>query len=257
MEQAVVIEDIDRIRILRLNRPESLNALNQAVVAGLHDALSDAEHDSRVAVCVITGEGRAFCAGQDMNEMNETSSSPTQFPSLLKTLTNFSKPLLAAVNGIGVGFGMTMLAHCDLVLMAESAKLRTPFPQLGLAPEAASSYTFPARLGWQNAAYVLMSGRWFSASECQEMGLVWRVVDGAVLVDETLKVATELAMNPIPSLVATKKLMIGAGRAEQAWAAHNREMEAYATLMGSPANSEAVAAFLEKRAPDFSKIPGL
>lgn len=257
MGQAVVIADLHRIRILRINRPESLNALNQAVVVELHSALADAEQDDSVAVCVITGVGRAFCAGQDMNEMQETSSSPSKFPLLLKTLANFSKPLIAAVNGIGVGFGMTILAHCDLVLMAKSAKLRTPFPQLGLAPEAASSYTFPTRMGWQNAAYVLMSGRWFSASECHEMGLVWRVVDDVVLLDETREVAGELALNPIPSLIATKQLMTSAGRAEQAWAAHNREMAAYETLMGSPANSEAVAAFLQKRAPDFSKIPGL
>lgn len=260
MLKAVITEDLGRIRVLRINRPEALNAMNQAVFIGLRDALQDAQGNDSVAVCVITGTGRAFCAGQDMNEMlmmGQTGSMESQFPSMLKVLTNFSKPLLAAVNGIGVGIGMTMLAHCDMVLMADSAKLRTPFPQLGLAPEAASSYTFASRMGWQNAAYVLMSGRWFSADECREMGLVWRIVAADALLDETLALAGELAANPIPSLIATKQLMMDAGRPEQAWAAHSREMEAYVSLMGAPANREAVAAFMEKRAADFSKIPGL
>ncbi|MGR8947078.1 MAG: enoyl-CoA hydratase/isomerase family protein [Gammaproteobacteria bacterium] len=260
MQQAVLTEDQDRVRVVCLNRPESLNAMNQAVMIGLRDALRSAEDDNGVAVCIITGEGRAFCAGQDMAEMQtigKDESFESQFPTMLKTLTNFSKPLLAAVNGIGVGIGMTMLAHCDLVMMAKSAKLRTPFPQLGLAPEAASSYTFPNRMGWQNAAYTLMSGRWFNADECLEMGLVWRLFDEDCLFDEVLKIAQELAQNPIPSLVATKQLMLDAGRSQQAWAAHQREVNAYASLMGSPANREAVAAFFEKREPDFSKFPGL
>ncbi|MEM7541396.1 MAG: enoyl-CoA hydratase-related protein [Pseudomonadota bacterium] len=260
MQEAIVIEDVGRVRLLRINRPAALNAMNQAVFGGIRDALKEAEGDDNIAVCVITGEGRAFCAGQDMDEMQdmgEAGSLESQFPSMLKVLTHFSKPLLAAVNGLGVGIGMTMLSHCDLVLMAGSARLRTPFPQLGLAPEAGSSYTFQGRMGWQNAAYALMSGRWFSANECHDMGLVWRVVEDENLLDETLEVAQELASNPIPSLVATKQLMLAAGRPEHAWAAHNREMAAYESLMGGPANREAVAAFMEKRAPDFSAIPGL
>ena len=186
--------------------------MNQAVITGLRDALLDCETDPGVAVCIVTGNGRAFCAGQDMQEMREQgtdASFSSGFSSMLKTLTHFSKPLIAAVNGIGVGIGMTMLAHCDLVLMADDARLRTPFPQLGLAPEAGSSFTFSARMGWQNAAYALMSGRWFSAQECLEMGLVWRLTKTADLFDETLAIAEELSANPIPSLIATKRLMVG------------------------------------------------
>lgn len=260
MAEAVVSEDIGRVRVIRLNRPESLNAINQAIIVGLRDALCVAEKDDGVAVCILTGEGRAFCAGQDMIEMAQmkgTDSSQTQFPSLIETLSHFSKPLLAAVNGLGVGIGMTLLAYCDMVLMAKSARLRTPFPQLGLAPEAGSSATFATRIGWQNAAYALMSGRWFSANECLEMGFVWRLVDDAKLLDETLEIAAELAVHPIPSLVATKQLMLEAGKSQHACSAHLRETEVYKSLMGAPANQEAVAAFMEKRDTDFSKIPGL
>ncbi len=251
----------DRVVTLRINRPEALNAANNAVYVGMREGLLDAESDSGVAVVVITGTGRAFCAGQDLSEMRgrggTEKAEPSQFPSMLKVLTHFRKPVIAAVNGLGVGIGMTMLSHCDLVLMASSARLRTPFPQLGLAPEAGSSYTFARVMGWQNAAYTLMSGRWFDAQECLDMGLVWRVCEPDQLMKETYEVAGELAANPIPSLVATKELMLASGRAAQTIAAHERENTAYASLLGAPANAEAVKAFFEKREPDFEKIPGL
>ena len=260
-DQVVVTKDEDRVRVITINRPQALNSMNNAVFGGIRDALAEAEADDQVAVAVITGEGRAFSAGQDLQEMQDGLSGDNGaehlFPSMLKQLTEFRKPLIAAVNGLGVGIGMTFLAHCDLVLMSTSARLRTPFPQLGLAPEAGSSYTFPIRMGWQNAAYVLMSGRWFSADECLEMGLVWKVCEPDNLMPETLGVAAELAANPIPSLIATKELLMGAGRPVEAWSAHKREIAAYATLLGAPANTEAVAAFVEKRDPDFSSIPGI
>ena len=249
-----------RVRMITLNRPAALNAMNNAMFAGVADALRAAEQADDTAVAVITGAGRAFCAGQDLTEMQamlDGSGDVHEFPRMLAALTNFSKPLLAAVNGLGVGIGMTLLAHCDLVFMADDAKLRTPFPQLGLAPEAGSSITFAERMGWQNAAYALLSGRWFSADECRDLGLVWRVIPAPALMDETLAVGHELAANPIPSLVATKRLMLDGGRPARALAAHEREMQIYAELLGAPANREAVRAFAEKRTPDFSAIPGV
>lgn len=253
-------EDDGRVRILRINRPEALNAMNNAVFAAIRDALIAAEADDRVAVVVLTGVGRAFSAGQDLSEMLAafTPDGPThQFPSMLEAVTTFRKPLIAAVNGLGVGIGMTFLAHCDLVLMASTARLRTPFPQLGVAPEAASSYTFASRVGWQHAAYILLSGRWFDAQECLDMGFVWRVCAPEELEAQTRAVAQEIAANPIPSLIATKELMLASGRAAEALAAHEREMRAYDGLVGAAANREAVAAFLEKRDPDFTSIAGL
>ena len=260
-DPVIVTEDLGRVRVITINRPEALNSMNNAVFGGIRDALGSVETDDTVAVAVITGEGRAFSAGQDLQEMQEGLSDGEGghhlFPGMLKQLTEFQKPLIAAVNGLGVGIGMTFLAHCDLVFMSNSARLRTPFPQLGLAPEAGSSYTFATRMGWQNAAYVLMSGRWFSAEECLEMGLVWRVTEPEELMVETMAVAQELAANPIPTLIATKQLLMGPGRPEDAWAAHTRENAAYAGLLGAPANVEALTAFLDKRDPDFSSIPGI
>jgi len=253
-------EDNGRVRTLRIDRPKALNAMNNEVFAAIRDGLLAAAADPGVAVVVITGSGRGFSAGQDLTEMLASygpDAGPYHFPSMLQALAEFPKPLIAAVNGIGVGIGMTILGHCDLALMARSARLRTPFPQLGVAPEAGSSYTFAARMGWQQAAYVLLTGRWFDAQECLDMGLVWRVCDDDALDAETQALAQEIAANPIPSLVETKRLMLEANHTPAVLAAHDREVAAFARLVGGPANCEAVAAFLEKRDPDFTTIPGL
>lgn len=258
--QTVRSETAARVCIITLNRPAALNAMNNAMFAAIATALDEAENAEDTAVTIITGAGRAFSAGQDLTEMQarlEGDGDVHEFPRMLAALSGFSKPLLAAVNGLGVGIGMTLLAHCDLVFMADDAKLRTPFPQLGLAPEAGSSVTFCERMGWQNAAYALLSGRWFGADECRDMGLVWRVVAASALMDETLAVAHELAANPIPSLIATKRLMLAGGRPERALAAHEREVQVYDELLGAPANREAVRAFGDKRAPDFGAIKGI
>ena len=257
---ALEIEDVGRVRVLRINRPDALNAMNNDVYGAIYGALVEAESAEGVAVVVLTGSGdRAFSAGQDLTEMLAVSDDGThQFPAMLEAVTSFPKPLIAAVNGLGVGIGMTILAHCDLVLMSTDARLRTPFPQLGLAPEAASSYTFATRVGWQNAAYVLLSGRWFSAQECLDMGFAWRLSEPDALYADTLAVAQEIAANPIPSLIATKELMLeSSGRKADAIAACHRELRAYEPLVGGSANREAIAAFLEKRDPNFSSIPGL
>ncbi|MGH1491180.1 MAG: enoyl-CoA hydratase/isomerase family protein [Acidimicrobiales bacterium] len=258
----VIVTDHGRVRVITINRPGALNAMNNSVFAGIRDALIEVEDSNDIAVAVLTGNGRAFSAGQDLGEMQAGSAGHNdgekhQFPSMLLKLTEFRKPLLAAVNGIGVGIGMTIVAHCDLAFMSTDARLRTPFPQLGVAPEAGSSYTFVERMGWQNAAYTLMSGRWFSAEECLEMGLVWRISQPDRLMDDTLTVAQELAANPIPSLIETKQLLLAAGRTEGARSAHSRELKAFSRLLGAPANTEAVAAFMEKREPDFTSISGL
>lgn len=262
---AVTTIDHGRVRVISINRPGALNAMNNPVFSGIRDALRAVEESDDIAVAVLTGTGRAFSAGQDLGEMqastnareNGDTAEVHQFPSMLMKLTEFRKPLIAAVNGIGVGIGMTIVAHCDLAFMSTDAKLRTPFPQLGVAPEAGSSHTFIERMGWQNAAYTLMSGRWFSAEECLEMGLVWRISQPESLMDDTLAVAQELAANPIPSLVETKQLLLASGRTTGAREAHKREIAAFARLLGAPANTEAVAAFMEKREPNFAGIPGI
>lgn len=177
------------------------------------------------------------------------------FPGLIDALASFTKPLVAVVNGIGVGLGFTFLAHCDLVLMSTKAKLRVPFCPLGVAPEAASSALFPDLMGWQNAAWVLLGGDWVSAQEALDMGIAWRLSPPEQVLSDAQTAAAHIAKWPIPSLVATKSAML-AGRAERVRNARVTEDAAFMKLMGTAANIEAVTAFLEKRDPDFSGIDG-
>lgn len=259
------LEDDGRVRIITLARDSALNAFDNALYGDLTDALRVAAEDPGVAVVIITGRGRAFSAGQDMAEMasigevvqgdTDVSENVSGFPGLVDALETFPKPLVAAVNGLGVGLGFTMLPHCDLVLMSTEARLRVPFCPLGVAPEAASSVLFPQTMGWQQAAWVLFSGAWVSAEEALEMGIAWRLCAPEALLDQAREVAAAIATWPIPSLVATKKAML-VGRGDAVRRARATEDAAFQDLIGSAANIEAVTAFLEKRAPDFRDIPG-
>lgn len=260
-------EDADRIRILTLQRETSLNAFDNALYRDVAGALDSARNDPDIAVVVLTGRGRAFSAGQDMTQMaaigtevgggdaSGGNAEEAGFPILMAAVEAFDKPLIAAVNGLGVGIGFTILAHSDLVVMADDARLRAPFCPLGVAPEAASSLLFPQRLGWQNAAWVLMSGAWVTAAEAHDMGIVWKVVPADQLMATAMEAAEAIARWPIQSLVATKRAMLD-GRADAVRRARDVEDAAFSELIGSPGNIEAVMAFLEKRTPDFSKIPG-
>ena len=262
-------EDHDRVRLLILDRPEALNAFNGALYDAGREALLAAAADDDVAVVVITGEGRAFSAGQDLLEMAELASQPglgaeggegdasasavSGFPGFVDALESFPKPLIAAVNGLGLGIGFTMLAHCDLVYIAEGARLKTPFTSLGVAPEAASSYLFPVRMGWQRAARILFTSDWISAEEAVEVGIALKVCTPDALLPETLELAGGIARMPISSLVTTKRVMLDA-QLPHVREARERENAAFATLMGSPANIEALTAFAEKRDPDFASV---
>ena len=252
------IEDADRVRVVTLDRPAALNAFNEALYDATTDALIEAAADRRVAVVVLTGAGRAFCAGTDLLEMAQRTSGPFTpgrhgFAGLIDRLAAFEKPFCCAVNGIGLGIGATILGFADLAFMASDARLKCPFTSLAVAPEAASSFTFPRLLGRQNATWALMSSEWLSAEECLAMGLVWKVVPPAELLAETLRHARVLASKPIASLVETKRTIVSAWQGEIA-AARERENAAYTRLLGTPASVEALRAFAEKRAPDFAAV---
>ena len=254
------ITDRARVRTLTLDRPEALNAFNEALYDATAAALLAAAEDPEVAVVLLTGNGRGFSAGTDLLEMHQIATDPDfvrgehGFPGLLDALVDFPKPLVCAVNGVGLGIGMTILGYADLAFMSSTARLKCPFTSLGVAPEAASSYLFPQLLGRQDAAWVLLSAEWVSAQEALEMGLVWRVCEPDDLLPEARRHAELLARRPISSLVAVKRTMtepLRAGIRD----ARERENAAFAELMGGPANLEALTAFAERREPDFTALP--
>jgi enoyl-CoA hydratase/carnithine racemase len=168
---------------------------------------------------------------------------------MIDALTDLPKPLICAVNGVGVGIGATLLGYADLVFMSSTARLKTPFTSLGVAPEAASSYLMPRLMGRQNAAWLLMSSEWVDADESQRMGLAWKVCAPDQLLPEARRHAGILASRPISSLMAVKKTIVEPTRAEIA-AATAREIAHFAELLGAAANADALADFAQKRTPN-------
>ena len=243
-----------RVRILTLDRPNAMNAFDTPLYNACAAALRDASADDDVRCVVITGRGRAFSAGQDLGEMSQlgegTAAEPSGFPNFLDALSTFDKPLLAAVNGAGVGVGFTLLLHCDVVIVAHAARLRAPFVSLGVVPEAASSALMPLAMGNQATALMLYTGRWLHAQEAVESGIALKSVPDEELLIETFAIADEIAKMPTVSLVETKRLVLAA-REDAVQTARKREDATFARLVGGPANIEAITAFLEKREPSF------
>jgi enoyl-CoA hydratase/carnithine racemase len=230
----VGVEDRGAVRLLTLDRPDALNAFDSPLYRAAGAALTAARDDDGVKVVVLTGAGRAFSAGQDLGEMARIAAGePVEsgFPVLLAALESFDKPLVAAVNGPAVGIGFTLLPHCDLVLAAEGARFRTPFAEMGVPPEAASSVLFPARMGWQRAAEVLFTSPWLSADEAVECGIALRVVPAEDLLVEALALAERIAAAPLPALREIKATML-AGRSDAVRAARAREEAAFARVFG-------------------------
>lgn len=256
----LLVSDENRVRTLVLDRPDALNAFNEELYDATADALLTAADDPSVAVVLLTGNGRAFSAGTDLLEMHQIATDPGfqrgkhGFIGLVDALVDFPKPLIVAVNGVGLGIGATILGFADLSFMSTSARLKCPFTSLGVAPEAASSYLFPALVGRQDAAWALLSAEWISAQEAKEMGLVWRLCQPQELLPEARRHADLLAARPISSLVAVKRAMTAPHR-DAVRAARERENAAFAELMGGPANIEALTAFAEGREPDFTRLP--
>ncbi|MBE9538908.1 MAG: enoyl-CoA hydratase/isomerase family protein [Proteobacteria bacterium] len=253
----VKVEVSNQVQTITLNRPEALNSFNDDMYRAVGDALSAAADNDAVSVVIITGEGRAFCAGTDLGELSDpTRLEPGfvgQFGYFINQVASFPKPLMAAVNGLGVGIGLTILPHCDLVYMSSDARLRAPFVALGLTVEAGNSYLLPRTLAWSDAADLLFTGKWIDASEAKEIGLIYRISTPEKLYSDVMGKALEIAAMPLVSLVTTKRLML-AHRKDGFEQAHAAEDEAFAVLTGAPANREAIAAFMEKRDPDFSSL---
>ena len=249
------ISDDNRVRTLTLDRPDVLNAFNEALYEATAVAIREAAADPEVAVVLLTGNGRAFSAGNDLKEMQARITDPaladtgSHFTAMIDALTDFPKPLICAVNGLGVGIGTTILGYADLVFMSSEARLKCPFTSLGVAPEAASSYLLPQLVGRQNAAWLLMSSEWVDADEALRMGLVWRVCEPDELLPEARRHAEILAARPIPSLMAVKQTIAEPSR-PGIEAATERENAHFAELMGAAANADALAAFTDKRGKD-------
>ena len=248
----VIINDASRVRTIALNRPDALNAFNGQQYDELTAALLDARTEDNCRVVVLTGTGRAFSAGADLS--GGAGPPPKYgFRGLLHTIVDFPKPFVLGINGLGVGIGATLCGVADFVFMAASARLRCPFSELGLVAEAGSTTTFPSLMGRQQAMWFLMASEWMPAEQCKAAGLVLEVLPDEGFADAVQAKAAKLAALPGDSLAEAKNLVVGPNR-ERLKAVVDAENAALARLSGGPANREAVAAFREKRRPDFSTL---
>lgn len=245
------------VLLLTLNRPHRLNAWNNELEDLYHDHLAEADDDPAVRAVVVTGAGRAFCAGADMDDLARAGEAteqdfrrprPRDFPLSLR------KPLIGAVNGPAVGLGMVEALYCDVRFAANDTAFHTAFVRRGLVAEYGIAWLLPRLIGHGNATEILLSGRSVHADEAHALGLVSRVVASERLVEDAVAYARTLATDCAPSSIATiKEQLAHAGSAtyDEATATAEKLMR---ESFGAPDHTEGVASFLEKRPPRFAPL---
>src|SRR5579871_1254062 len=229
---AVDAEDDGRVRVLTLNRPRKLNAFTPDGYRVLRGRLDDAAADPEVSVCVLTGAGRAFSSGVDLSVVSReggASELGAEFDPLMERLATFPKPLLAAVNGLAVGFGATILLHCDVVIIDEAAEVRMPFARLGTTAEASSSWLLPLRVGLQEASWLVLCGAGLSAAAAVDAGFALCTAPAGQALAEAMSRAQAIAEHRLPALVVNKALLRH-GWADQVMAVWEREKRAAQAL---------------------------
>ena len=251
----IITENRDGILRIEINRPDKKNALTSAMYQAMADGIKAAEADSGVRVILIHGKPDLFTAGNDLQDFLDNPPRDDNRPvfQFLYGISQAQKPIVAAVAGVAVGIGTTMLLHCDLVYAATNARLQLPFVNLGLVPEAGSSLMLPALIGYQRAAELLLLGEPFTAQQAKEIGLVTEVLPEDQLFDTAMAQAKKLAGKPAASLRLTKRLM-KQGQAEAVAQRIKLESDHFGERLASPEAKEAFSAFLEKRKPDFSRF---
>lgn len=244
-----------RVRTIVINRPEKKNALTLAMYRRLTEELESASEDSAVRVVVVTGVGGIFTSGNDLADFQTVRVDGENAPvfRFLEALPNFSKPLIAAVNGLAVGIGTTMLLHCDLVYASSEAVFSVPFARLGLTPEAGSSLLLPYVVGRQLATEWLMFGEPFDAQRAKAAGLVNEILAPDDLTTRVAERAATLAALP-PTAIRQTKSLIQQNFPGSLREVMKREGEVFRDGLESPEAAEAFAAFFEKRPPDFSQF---
>jgi len=251
MTENIKLHTDQRVTTMTIARPEKRNAITQDMYAAMADALEDYARSDAVRAFVITGAEDYFTSGNDLQDFAKGTRSDG-VPPVIRFLTAIStcpKPLIAAVNGPAIGVGVTMLLHCDLIIAADTATFSTPFVQLGLVPEAASSLLLPATVGMAVANDMLLANRVLDAAEALRFGLVSRVAPSSDFATEVASLAAGLAQAAPTSVIKTKAL-IRHGK-DQMTAQMERESVLFAEQLKSPEFAEVVAAKMQKRQPFF------
>lgn len=251
--RTLLVEQRSRVAIITLNRPERLNALSMELLHELYDAFEHCNASTEVGAIVLTGQGRAFCAGLDVQDWEASDSDPGGEPASYRSQLRWlhtmrdSKPVIAAVNGLAVGGGLTLILSCDLRIASEKAQFEERHVRMGLAPDMGSSRLLAQTVGLAHALRLQLTARRIDAREALRIGLVTDVVADEQLLDAAVALGAEIATHPPSSLLACKQL-VWANLCETngdtvVW----REAEVEERLMQGPDFAEATRAFLEKR----------
>lgn len=242
--------------VLTLNRPDKFNSFNRDMALELQDYLDECAAEEEIRAVVLTGSGKAFCAGQDLAEATDPQGPPLEqivsdhYNPIILKIRNLEKPVIAAVNGVAAGAGANIALACDIVLAKESASFIQAFSKIGLIPDSAGTYFLPRLVGMQRATALMMTGDKLSATEAFQMGMIYRVYPDESFEKETMTLASQLASMPTRGLALTKKLLNETYQhtLEQQLA---REKDLQVQAGNTYDFKEGVAAFLEKRAPVF------
>lgn len=241
------------VALLTLNRPERRNAWTPRMDVEKFDAVCRANDDPAVGAIVLTGAGKGFCAGADMNafdaqiERGERTETGGDWTALVRE----SKPMVAAVNGASVGVGLTMILPCDVIVASDEARFGMFFIRMGIVPELGSTHFLVQRMGFGRASEMCLSGRLYDAVEAHAAGLVDHRVEPDELLPRALEIARSMGANPPPQLRWIKELLTRNGSETDLAAVQAREMKRLAEAYKTPEHREAVKAFLEKRPPRF------
>jgi 2-(1,2-epoxy-1,2-dihydrophenyl)acetyl-CoA isomerase len=259
MAYKFILFEVDQgVARITLNRPDVLNSIHTAMSGEIRDALDRAEREREIRALLLTGTGRGFCAGQDLDEVRPGATTGdfaahvrTVYNPLVRALRALEKPVVCAVNGVAAGAGANLALACDLVLAAEEASFVESFAKIGLVPDTGGSFFLPRLVGMARATALTMLAEKITAQQAVEIGLIYRVCPAATLHDEASKLAVYLAAQPTFGLGLTKRLLNAAGANDL-----DAQLELEAELQGAAGRSadyaEGVAAFLAKRKPIFT-----
>ncbi len=254
MPDTILTENREGVLVVTLNRPAKKNAINNEMWVALRETFLAADADDSVVCLLLTGAGDDFCAGVDLSSFGETPVEEEHpFESSARAIAAFGKPIVAAVKGISIGGGATMLFHADIVYVGEGLRMRLPFANLGLVPEWASSYMLQANIGAQRAAELFYTAQWIDADKALSCGIAAAVLPDSALFEHALAKAEEIAQWPVNSLREIKSCLKLHHKAPVD-AAFELEKAAMARQAGSPENIEAITAFIEKRPAKFKDL---
>ncbi|WP_282176488.1 2-(1,2-epoxy-1,2-dihydrophenyl)acetyl-CoA isomerase PaaG [Vibrio nereis] len=259
MEESILFQVEAGVAVITLNRPKQLNSFNPEMHKALKRALKQAEADDSVRAVLLTGAGRGFCAGQDLNDRNVNSgaempdlgeSIEKYYNPLIKQISNMPKPVIAAVNGVAAGAGANIAFACDIVFAAQSASFIQAFCKIGLVPDSGGTWVLPRLIGSARAKALMLLGDKVTASQAQEWGMIWQCVEDEALIETAMSVANHLATQPTKGLGFIKHAL---NHSSENSLDDQLNMEKDLQRLAGQTDDyrEGIAAFFDKRAPEF------